>query len=555
MRLQTKFIFTGLLSAIVVAAMVGVTFWTAQLKERQADTFIRISNITQHHMEGDMMHDAMRGDALSAMLAIQSGNGTALTTAREDMDTHYAKFKENLEANKNEPLPEDIKALFEKAGSLLEAYHEAGLDITYADVASMDYLFKDFSKRFSELEDDLEMISDEIGLWAKREGEESQRVSLLSKQISGALSIIALLLSLFVPFYAYLSIFSPQQRLIDAMQRLTEGDTNIEITGLGRKDEIGAISAALQVFKDAAIKKAQMEAEQQQVQQRAQEEKKKMMHQLAQRFEEKVQNMINGVAKASMELNLTAESMKQHVDNVNVKARSAALSSSQTSQNVHTVASASEEMAASVREISSQVGKSTQVVNEAVKRADAAGGSAASLEAAATKIGDVVGLIRDIAEQINLLALNATIESARAGEAGRGFAVVASEVKNLASQTTQATEDIAQQIDAVQGVSKQVVEALTTIKTTIDNVNQFSGGIASAVEEQTATTNEIAQNMQVAARGSEEINTSLTDITNVISTASASSQQMLGASQILLKESDRLSSEVGQFLAEIREGA
>ena len=195
-----------------------------------------------------------------------------------------------------------------------------------------------------------------------------------------------------------------------------------------------------------------------------------------------------------------------------------------------------------------------EVVNDAVKKADDAEVSAKTLENASNEIGNVVKLIRDIAEQINLLALNATIESARAGEAGKGFAVVASEVKNLSNQATKATEDIASQIENVQSISSEVLGSLNAIKGAVDKVNEYSGGISAAVEEQTATTSEITKNMQVASNDTQEVTGHISDITNIASQAKESSSQMIEASVKLSKEAEQLNLTFSNFLREVRNG-
>ena len=278
------------------------------------------------------------------------------------------------------------------------------------------------------------------------------------------------------------------------------------------------------------------------------------MHDLANRFEQSVQGMLNSVAAAATQLSHTAESMGNNVNDVDSKTQYVSNSSGRTSQNVATVAAASEEMLASVNEISSQVIKSTEVVNDAVRKAVHAESSARSLENASNEIGSVVKLIRDIAEQINLLALNATIESARAGEAGKGFAVVASEVKNLSNQATRATEDIASQIENVQSISSEVSDALNAIKSAVDKVNEYSGGISAAVEEQTATTYEITKNMQVASQETQEVTSHISDITNLASNAKEASNQMLEASQGVSREAEKLNVAFANFLNEVRHG-
>jgi len=331
-----------------------------------------------------------------------------------------------------------------------------------------------------------------------------------------------------------------------------EFDAKLELNSEA-EDEFGIIANNIINFRANLKEAGRLASEQEIMKQRAKEEKKQAMHDLADKFDKKVSGMIHSVAAAATQLSQTAEAMGGNISDVGNKANDTAQSSQSTLQNVNTVASASEEMAASVREISSQVTKSTEVVNEAVRKAENAGTSAASLEKATTEMGSVVALIRDIAEQINLLALNATIEAARAGDAGKGFSVVAAEVKNLATQTTKATEDISKQIEGVQAVSSEVADTLNSIKISVDKVNQYSGGISAAVEEQSATTNEIAKNMQIASQGTQRVTENISHINEYAAHAKESSIQMLDASRMLSKEAEQLSSAVSIFLNDIRE--
>jgi methyl-accepting chemotaxis protein len=344
----------------------------------------------------------------------------------------------------------------------------------------------------------------------------------------------------------------PIRRLTDAMTALAGGDLEAAIDGGARKDEIGDMAKAVQVFKDNAIEMKRLEREAEEQKQRAEAEKKAAMLKLAGDFEARVGGVIQTVTSASTELQSTAQSMSSTAEETERQATAVAAASDQATNNVQTVAAATEEMSSSVGEIGRQVAKSTEIAKRAVVEADKTNAEVQGLADAATRIGEVVKLISDIAEQTNLLALNATIEAARAGEAGKGFAVVASEVKALASQTAKATEDIAAQIGAIQGAVGGSVEAIKGIGVTIGEISEIATAIASAVEEQGAATQEISRNVQEAARGTQEVSRNIGQVSEASAATGAAASQVLSAATERSSQAETLRGQVERFLADVK---
>lgn len=365
---------------------------------------------------------------------------------------------------------------------------------------------------------------------------------------------LVMVLCVLVSWLVTISLTRPIHSLSDVMTRLADGDTGADVTGTRRGDEIGKMARRVQVFKDNAVAMQRMKAEEAERDRHAAEEKRKMMIDLADRFEASVKSVVDRASQSSRELESTAQTLSASAEQSTRQAVAVAAASDQASANVRTAAAAAEELSGSISEISRQVAVSSDVAERASHEADRTGETVRSLAEAAQKIGNVVELIQLIAGQTNLLALNATIEAARAGEAGRGFAIVASEVKSLANQTAKATEEIASQITAIQAVSSDVVGAIGLITSTIADINVSTTAIASAVEEQGAATQEIARNVQQAASGTIQVSDNIGGVSQSANEIGSASNQVLTAARSLNQETSTLSNEVERFLGIIRAG-
>ena len=348
------------------------------------------------------------------------------------------------------------------------------------------------------------------------------------------------------------SITHPLARLGARMQALAERQFDGEIPGLGRGDEVGAMAATVQIFKDNAMRMRDLEQSEAETQARAAAERRAAMESLASDFERSVNGIVHSVSTAASGMQTTAQSMTSTASDASARAATVGAASQSASNNVGTVASAAEELSSSVVEISRQVSRSTEIASKAVGDAERTNATVQVLSTGAEKIGEVIKLIHSIASQTNLLALNATIEAARAGESGRGFAVVASEVKALANQTAKATEEISAQVAAMQTSTSDAVEAISGITQTIAQMSEITSGIAISIDQQGDATREIARNIQSVAAGSNEINAHIGGVTTAATATGKAALEVLANARELDNQSGMLRSAVDGFLAKVR---
>jgi len=550
--------------AFLILVLIGVGAYALQaLHSNQAAVDALVSGpVRQSELINELDTVAWTAHARLYRLAAIAANETddkkvkALAKEASEASGKILEALKAVEGAQGEPKGESKSNGFEKLKLAVTGYlkqSKNAIEMADGDAGSALMFIKGAERSFAEIEKLTDELTASSGESKDREiARAGMKLDQQKLTLMAALLVVAFA-GIVVSFLIGRNISRPVVAMSKAMRELAVGNFDVQLPGLDRRDEVGQMAQAIEDFKVQAIAKAEREtAEREQKNRELAATRRTELYNLAESFEAAVGNIIENVSAASNELENSAVILTRSSAATQQLSTVVAAASEETSANVQSVASATEEMASSINEIGRQVADSNRIATEAVDQAGKTDGRIAELSLAAGRIGDVTKLITTIAEQTNLLALNATIEAARAGDAGRGFAVVAQEVKALASQTAKATSEISAQIAAMQAATQDSVIAIKEIYGTIGRVSEIAAAIAAAIEEQGAATQEIARNVQQAALGSTQVATSIADVNRGAGDTGSASSQVLSSAQLLSNENKRLKAEVVKFLATVR---
>ena len=554
MTIGKRFLIAGLISIVALIVVSALGVWGTYEAAEGGARINTVAGAIRNQMEADMMHDALRADVLFALREGKAGNRDAQQGVAGETADHIKNFEERIAVNKATELAPEARKALDDMGPALETYIGSAkqiVELAFKDNYAGQQAFAAFLEKFEALEVKMTEANDAIQASAdaiKADIDAKVRRLFILLAIVIAASVVAVVGVLTLTAR---SVVRPVKAMTDAMSSLAAGDLSTEVPGRDRKDEIGAMAGALGVLKENSARAQQLSSEQGQVHE-TQRQRAEALERLCRNFDAEMSKGLSDVAQSLQTMQTAVSSMAKSAEQTAGEAHHANEASAHTASSVGSVANATGELSSTISDITRQVAQSNQIAGEAANQARQTNEQIKGLATAAEKVGAIVQLINEIASQTNLLALNATIEAARAGEAGKGFAVVASEVKNLASQTAKATDEIASHVGAIQTETQRSVSAIQSVAAIIEQINQITSSVASAVEQQGAATQEIVKSVDQASGGTREVTESINTVVGAAGESRNAAARLTDVTSALSSQSQSLRAGVERFLANVK---
>ncbi|CAK0765745.1 methyl-accepting chemotaxis protein [Azospirillaceae bacterium] len=513
MTVRQRLIFLTIFLVLTTILVTSIGIIAISSSSKSGRNLFIISTAELNHMNGDMMHDALRADVLNALLLRTSLDLNKKEDILSDLQKHSQRFRDSLNANRSLPLDPDVRKLLDEISPALESYifiAEQTTNKIFNDPSSSQKSLIEFQKAFEYLEDRQEEVSKQIKKIKELLVDEDEKTGSHAILIMSVVGLLSLIIGGWCATYISISITRPLSRAAKAINQIRAGNRSITFD-YKIDDELGEVCSAILEMQKQAEELEQADITQKNHHQ-AEINRSNGLRVASVSFRDSIKNIIQSLGTAGESLVSIANSMFDVAKRISQRISNISDSAEQALNAIQTVAAATEQLSISVTEVGRKTHETSSGTTEAVIQADAAAKKIKELAFIVGKVDDVVKLISSIAGQTNLLALNATIEAARAGEAGKGFAVVATEVKALARQTADATDTIGKQISDIQRETSSSVEAIKIVVDTIGRIQDCTSAITDAVKQQNTTTVNIVQNMNESAQSTYHITKTLREL-------------------------------------------
>lgn len=554
-NIRTKANFAGFLFLFISLMLGSLGIWASTSYILAVKDAAVSTNIIRNIMHGDMMHDALRADAMAALLSTNAD--TAIYKASDiakDTEEHSNEIKSAILNAKN--ATKDAKALeaFNAVDAPLNEYVNSALLIS-KNIESNPQLVRQtipkFLENFEHLEEALGAMSELVEASVTQKAQNSEKIAQISMILMVIAFIVSLIITATLVILSNRDIVVPLTDLTKALSDLANGDLNVTPPHSNRGGEIGELAKVMVMFRNNAIERKEL-IDKDAIASLAQIRRSKEIEELTNNFANSLSENLMNLSEISQNLQANASQLGAMAAQTEASTKIALSLSNEASQNVNSIASATTQLTSTVEQIANQMMESSNIASEAFEIGKNTEESIHELGNAVGEISQVLALIENVSSQTNLLALNATIEAARAGDAGKGFAVVAAEVKELANQTAEATSDISKRIEKVLQVSNIVTENISRVTQIVEAMNNLTSEASNSVNEQSKATSLIAMSANNASDGTNKATENVFGLSASAQQAADAAHNLSNSAITMAHKTSSLKLESEEFFKKIR---